>query len=378
MDELGSYPRLEYTDHGQYTRDADQNGSWFGLAISGLKFLINHQRNNSITHDDQSNNTSSPNSTRPAAKVTKHHDSSSKLHILGPSVFRKALYDIPEYQSTAASTVSMDKNKNSRNSKTKSKPKSRLTQSALKQFNGNFSNYWNQRSSLRHNVSSAGSTEAVSVRSKGGPLTDGGSSTVPIAAEEPRPAMASMASSEIVHPTQENERATLRRSASFPLLHSAQHIAAVDVNYFKLLGEEGSALGSHCNFNSIPSPPPLSNSPEAVAKGQALPDLDRVRALRSWGSALSTNADSSHSTEGIVFIDHHNEAEWERMENQNETLSVISKPLPISIRNTKEKKASAKTMARKPDDDDVIFSDWSNVSSNVTVHTTTPRGDGMH
>lgn len=227
---------MDYSDHNQYTRDADQEGSWFGLAISGLKFLINNQRNDSINHDYQfrtksfflslsalfihciqslyrisiclwtlrsimyrSGNLQAPNNSTTA---TKHHNSQSKLHILGPSVFKKQLYDIPEYQSTASST-SGDKKKNKGN-RASLKTNSRLTKRALQQFNGNFSNYWNQRSSL-HQTSEAGSTDAPSVRSKRShytntrPMTDGGSSTVPRPTEEYEP---SMASSQIIHPTQ--------------------------------------------------------------------------------------------------------------------------------------------------------------------------------
>merc|ERR1740123_2535916 len=159
MDELGGYPRMEYTDHNQYTRDADQNGSWFGLAISGLRFLINNQRNDSVNHDYQSNSTSSP-------TATTHQYSQAKLHILGPSVFRKQLYDIPEYQSTTSSSNGDQKKKKKKKCGRGSlETKSRLTQRALQQFNGNFSNYWNQRSSL-HQTSEAGSTDAPSVRSK--------------------------------------------------------------------------------------------------------------------------------------------------------------------------------------------------------------------
>ena len=49
--QLGSAPRIEFEDNNQYTTDAGQNGSWFGLAMSGLKFLINNQHNNSINHN---------------------------------------------------------------------------------------------------------------------------------------------------------------------------------------------------------------------------------------------------------------------------------------------------------------------------------------
>jgi len=417
MDELGSYPRLEYTDHNQYTRDADeQNGSWFGLAISGLRFLINQQRNDNANNHYQSDSPSSPN---PTTAATKHHDAQSKLHILGPSVFKKQLYDIPEYQSTASS-ASGD-NKKCKGTRPSLKTNSRLTKRALQQFNGNFSNYWNQRSSL-HQTSEAGSTDAASVRSKRSKrsraMTDGGSSTMPRPTEsvQPSPSM-EMASSQIIHPTQAKP-SSMTRSRSWPLLHSAEYIQKfgefskdnIDAHYFE--EEEG----SQC-LNSIPSPPPISNSAEVIDPGFMLSNFKTVHALKSWGSGPSTNDElvSNHSndTDGIVFVDHHvqreranlkrsrmslnmkrsqsalrvsdlgsnwssntgstaggmvEEVDWERMAG-NETINMISKPLPKSIRKKRKKKRAHSSV--KGDEDEVVFSDWSNVSSNVGVITTT-------
>ena len=131
-----------------------------------------------------------------------------KLHILGPSVFKKQLYDIPEYQSTT------DNNKKRKNSK-QFKTNSRLTKQALQQFNGNFSNYWNQRSSLHsHYGSSNGEhgddetegSNAGSIHTSqshgnitNNTKTDGAPSTIHQNTDEHNP---SMTSSQIIHPTQ--------------------------------------------------------------------------------------------------------------------------------------------------------------------------------
>lgn len=49
--QLGSAPRIHFGDKDQYNQDADQNGSWFGLAITGLKFLISNQNNHNVNHN---------------------------------------------------------------------------------------------------------------------------------------------------------------------------------------------------------------------------------------------------------------------------------------------------------------------------------------
>ena len=121
---------------------------------------------------------------------------------MGPSVFKKQLYDIPEYQSTSHKNKG---NKRKRSIRTRSK----LTKQALAQFNGNFTNYWNQRSSLHSHygssngdhadddmTSNAGSHHTNNTKTSHGALTDGGSSTVQ---HEHNP---SMTSSQIIHPTQ--------------------------------------------------------------------------------------------------------------------------------------------------------------------------------
>ena len=181
--------------------------------------------------------------------------------------------------------------------------------------------------------------------------------------------------------------------------------------------------GSQCHLNSIPSPPPISNSAEVVDPGFMLSNLKSVHALKSWGSAHSTDHElySNHSndTDGIVFIDHHFQRErngkksnkqrgnqrvkrslsalrisdlgsnsasatgstvtglmveevpvdWEHMTG-NETISMISKPLPKSIRKKKRKKKKGHSTVRRREEDEVSFSDWSNVSSNIGVVTT--------
>ncbi len=97
---------------------------------------------------------------------------------------------MPEYQSMQLKT----------NNNTKI-----LTQQALKQFNGNFSNYWNQRSSLHSHHSSAHSESSAGGSYTSQPNTNtpqtntdvGGSIYQQI--EEYNP---TMTSSQIIHPTQ--------------------------------------------------------------------------------------------------------------------------------------------------------------------------------
>ena len=181
---------MRYGDNRQWNQDdADQRGSWFGLAISGLKFLISNQNNNSINHNLATSSTTTT--------TTNNNSSSSKntnLQILGPSVLRKQLYDIPEY---GTSNASSSDNKSKTFDHSKLSKNARLTKQALKQFNGSFSNYWNQRSSLHTNhddYSDAGSLHTTRT------LTDAASSAVPPQQnEEYRP---SMTSSQIIHPSQ--------------------------------------------------------------------------------------------------------------------------------------------------------------------------------
>lgn len=126
-------------------------------------------------------------------------------------MFKKQLYDIPEYQSTS------DKNKGNKRNKRSIRSNAKLTKQALAQFNGNFTNYWNQRSSLHSHygssngdhadddmTSNAGSHQTNqshgantnNTRTSHGALTDGGDSTIQ---HEHNP---SMTSSQIIHPTQ--------------------------------------------------------------------------------------------------------------------------------------------------------------------------------
>lgn len=182
----------------------------------------------------------------------------------------------------------------------------------------------------------------------------------------------------------------------------------------------------------IPSPPPisnLSNSAEVIDPGFMLSNLREVHAVKSWGSrgsGQSTNDEKcsvhSNDTDGIVFIDHNlrrtnqlnqqrvrrsmsalklsdlgsnsvsgtgstvgitgvgpmgEEVDWEHM-SRNETLSMILKPMPQSIRkNTKKRKTpkGSRVATGKGDEEEASFSDWSNVSSNIGIpsHCATPH-----
>eukprot|EP00486_Rosalina_sp_Unknown_P006115 CAMPEP_0201570140 /NCGR_PEP_ID=MMETSP0190_2-20130828/12253_1 /ASSEMBLY_ACC=CAM_ASM_000263 /TAXON_ID=37353 /ORGANISM="Rosalina sp." /LENGTH=485 /DNA_ID=CAMNT_0047993349 /DNA_START=103 /DNA_END=1560 /DNA_ORIENTATION=+ len=318
MDELGSAPRIQFGDNDQYTTDADQNGSWFGLAMSGLKFLINNQHNNNINHNlnppQSSSNMNNPNvssSTSSNAnsaknqnlgstkKVTETSQKPKKLHILGPSVFKKQLYDIPEYQSTS------DNNKRGKGGKGGSKRSirttSKLTKQALAQFNGNFTNYWNQRSSLHSHygssngdhadddmTSNAGSRHTNDTNNaKTATLTDGGSSTMHHHTEEHNP---SMTSSQIIHPTQDKPP-KLSHSRSFPLLHSAEYIQ--DFQKFTFTEDKDIDIDQEGIMN-IPSPPPVSSTPD-INSSILLPKIKNVHAVKSWESVHSSNIGSVKS-----------------------------------------------------------------------------------
>eukprot|EP00493_Phyllostaurus_siculus_P001406 UN01414 len=145
MDELGSAPRIKFDD--QFDMESEQQGSWFGLAISGLKFLISNQQTNSLnTHNNGNSQQQSPQQLQQSQcvqpKQSQSMHNNDGICTLGPQFFKKQLYDIPEYQPTADHRL---------------KTNARLTKQALQQFNGNFSNYWNQRSSLKsHHSSNAG------------------------------------------------------------------------------------------------------------------------------------------------------------------------------------------------------------------------------
>merc|ERR1712154_175195 len=163
---------------------------------------------------------------------------------------------------------------------------------ALQQFNGNFSNYWNQRSSLHsHHSSDRGDDEL----SNGGSLhtkTDGGSSTVPHQTEEYHPYMTS---SQIIHPTQDKQKlAKLHHSRSFPLLHSAEYIQNFEQFSKDIMIPNNDEEGSQCN--GIPSPPPISTTPEVSGNNnKMLPNIKNVHAIKSWESINSSNIGSVHS-----------------------------------------------------------------------------------
>jgi len=329
MDELGSAPRIRFGDVDEFNTDADQQGgSWFGLAISGLKFLINNQRINSINHNLQSssspttppNNTNANSANNNNSTNTSHSSTSppnnnpvkkrKKLHILGPSVFKKHLYDIPEYQPTTENSSdagSADKNKASNANYTAFKTNSRLTKQALQQFNGNFSNYWNQRASFRQYGSSNGDhgdDEAGSIHTnESHPTTttkaptDEGSSTVHPQTEEHHPLMTS---SQIIHPTQDKPQkmARLKRSRSFPLLHSAEYIENFNEFSRDFISpnqqrQSGQAEATQFTGDYIPSPPPISNTPDLNVMFTS--NLKTVRPVKSWESINSSNIGSVHS-----------------------------------------------------------------------------------
>eukprot|EP01084_Bolivina_argentea_P045562 83876_1 len=284
MEELGSYPRMQYHDNSNFSQNPDQNGSWFNLAISGLKFLISNQSNDNINHNlnnsqSTTNSTTNTNPSNTKQQVHADHKHKHKIHLLGPSVFKKQLYDIPEYQSMQIKG----------NNKSKI-----LTQQALKQFNGNFSNYWNQRSSLHsHHSSDHGSDNYsaggsyTSQPNTNTPITntDGAGSTIHQQNEEYKPFMTS---SQIIHPTQDSKM-SMKRSRSWPLLHSAEYIQNFEQFSRDVLVPYDEEEGSQCNVLIIPSPPPISNTPENnnININMLLPNIKNINALKSWDSIKS-------------------------------------------------------------------------------------------
>eukprot|EP01083_Nonionella_stella_P172045 589270_1 len=352
MDALGSYPRMQYHTSSTYNQDED-HGSWFGLAISGLKFLIQNQNNNNINH-----NLSAPHHSSTIPN-TKRSPNEKKLHILGPSVFRKKLYDIPE------------RNEVQSTQNTQMKTNARLTKQSLQQFNGNFSNYWNQRSSLHSHSHASDHGDMEEVSNAGSIQTNQTASTIhspnELNEEHHHP---SMTSSQIIHPTQCN-KPQLRRSRSYPLLSCDEYIQ--DLQHF-----------SHdMMVSNIPSPPPTSTTP-GISNDMLLPHVKTVHPIISSESINSSNFTTIGSESDIdaciVYYDRdfireqrQKQRQWMRQNlytmmrhsnngsdvESNETLQVISSPIPKSIK-------TILGMKKRDNDEGSVFSDWSNVSSNIS------------
>jgi len=342
MDELGSAPRINFDDLDPSNMDDDdQNGSWFGLAISGLKFLINNQRIHNINHSLHAQSPSSTNSNLNMAKTHCTSSSSSsnirhqkKIRIVGPSSFKNALYGIPETQPTAdnadddSSASQQHQRQHPAAATALKKHSSSLTTQALQQFEGNFSNYWNQRSSLHshygssngeHGDDEAGGSSHTHPTSRtkdtmqtkgtgtGTSNTDGGSLQEQEEEEEEEVQTthksttsqqnASMTSSQIIHPTH-LPRTRRPRSQSYPLLHSVENMHCLQtfhsatqtvVNNNNNMNETATTAMSH-----IPSPPPTVSS--SLRASLCLMPVSHVHATQSWQSVSVNSSHASHAT----------------------------------------------------------------------------------
>lgn len=463
MDQLGGYPQLssmQYnnkpsTNEDFLNKDISES-SWFGLAISGIKFLLN-QDNSGKFQQPSSNSVSSQQS---------YNKKNSKLHILGPGVFKKQLSDIPENPIRDHNRTKKKKKKKKFQSDERIADNA-LTKQALQRFNHNFNHYWHQRSSLHsHNSddqSIAGSTQNATTTKSVDNKTDGASSTVPLNEYAP-----SMTSSQILHPSQDvldvaasNHKMT--HSKSYPLLHSAEHIKDLENEFRK--DTKSDAFNANLNVNvnvegiidrPFPSPPPLpttprlqfvdvvSSSPQQAFK---FADLQSFTAVKSWetvqsiplsiqsihsddlvdlddddnddldrdaiskcmmqGPSSSTRtlsnllndnhftcsvphpqqmqqitkfekekklwlqkkkksrhcSDSTHSSNSydIVTI----EKDWaDDGKFKSETIAIVSRPLPKSTKRNSKKSKNRKKKSNDHDEE-CVFSDWSNISSNI-------------
>jgi len=223
--------------------------------------------------------------------------------------------------------------------------------------------------------------------------------------EEYRP---SMTSSQIIHPTQDKQNLrTLARSRSFPLLHSAEYFKkfeqfSKDIMIPSNENEEGSQ--SNYNSNFIPSPPPISNTPEMFGGAnnikKKLINLKNVHPVKSSESVNSSNISNEMSFDkidhhvvgdGVVMTDssqimlnkliinneHFIKEKQKTNKRQKQWLKKMIFNEMDSNKNSKngseqdwtycnEAKLGKKKKKNIGDEEDVAFSDWSNVSSNIT------------